>query len=165
MLCNKLPPNLATQHKYTFLFYIVFVGQEFESSFAGWFWLRVDLFLGLAEYLHDMTSTRTRNLTEKRGSCNIFYELILEVTYYHFHNILTVIQVSPACRRRLHKGEHQGMRNSHWQPSWRLTTISIIKIYFQKEFNKTGKTIRRYTHTRVKEFTTGIWPDTIVETG
>lgn len=50
-----------------------------------------------------LASPRARSPRERNESCNVIYDLIWEVTYYHFHHILSVARASPAHRRGLHK--------------------------------------------------------------
>lgn len=43
-----------------------------------------------------LASPRARDLREQNGNDSIFYNLTLEVTYCHFHNVLLITQVSPS---------------------------------------------------------------------
>lgn len=57
---------------------------------------------------------RVRNPKEQGRTHNAFYDLALEVIFYHFHETLLVTQVSPShCGKELYRGV-----NARRQVSW-----------------------------------------------
>lgn len=66
-----------------------------------------------------------KELREKAGSCNAFYDLISEATHHHFYHILFSQNSSDSVwEKTLQKCEHQGRGKDHWKACWVLATTT-----------------------------------------
>lgn len=68
---------------------------------------------------------RTCNRAHQTGASAV-YNLILNVTHYHFTGFLSVTQTNPGTMMGgLHRAA-KARRQTHWGPSWRLASTEVV---------------------------------------
>lgn len=61
---------------------------------------------------------------DQGGSCNVFYDLVSDVTHAHFHNILLHTQMNPGLR----EGPTHGAISERWASPWRRPQFPLLEM-------------------------------------